>query len=422
MKKFKLQIVGILGALVIATVVSLISLSYYEFRSESIKLTKFLLRADNDKIKTELIEKFNGYKRTLSFVDASPEDFSRGQLSMHLVSQLQTLYNIQKDITNGIFIFKKNGDLYDQNGKKLDVNVKSLDREYYDGIFNQGKTFFVSTPYISSTNNKKVFGVTYKINPDTAILSSIYLDAVLGHLTNKEGMFIYSTDGTILSSQYKDLLGKNIFSERPHYKSFNKNNPELSYSIKVNNEEDDFTAFWNQLEINDWNFVTYIKDSKIKEAANSQLKSSVMIGVLSLLIVILILLFVVNTLILKPVGGAPEEIATMMEKMAEGDLTQELKKSGQETGIYRSLIHLSEELSQLVKTSHNISENVSAASQELNTVMENTLENSEHELDQVEQISTAINELSSTSLEVSDKAVMAEDERKKHRAMSKKGN
>lgn len=52
---------------------------------------------------------------------------------------------------------------------------------------------------------------------------------------------------------------------------------------------------------------------------------------------------------------------------------------------------------------------MASASQELNNVMNDSLANGQQEMAQVEQISTAINELSSTSMEVSDKAVMAEE-------------
>jgi methyl-accepting chemotaxis protein len=102
-----------------------------------------------------------------------------------------------------------------------------------------------------------------------------------------------------------------------------------------------------------------------------------------------------------------------MEKMATGDLTQNLSSTGKETGIYLSLVNLSTQLATLIKTSHSISENVSSAAQELNVVMTDTQNNAQSELQQMEQVSTAINELSSTSQEVSDKAVMAEEEARK---------
>jgi methyl-accepting chemotaxis protein len=73
---------------------------------------------------------------------------------------------------------------------------------------------------------------------------------------------------------------------------------------------------------------------------------------------------------------------------------------------------LSSQLSELIGKSSEVSDSVSSSSEELNVVMSETLTNMEHEKDQVDQIATAIYELSSTSQEVSDKAVSAEEETK----------
>lgn len=115
---------------------------------------------------------------------------------------------------------------------------------------------------------------------------------------------------------------------------------------------------------------------------------------------------------LKPVGGAPEEIALLMGKISEGDLTLNLKKTGKETGIYLSLVELSGKLTDLITNSHGLSESVSSSANELNAVMNETLGNAQNELKQAELVTTAITELSSTSKDVSDKAILAEEETK----------
>jgi methyl-accepting chemotaxis protein len=70
----------------------------------------------------------------------------------------------------------------------------------------------------------------------------------------------------------------------------------------------------------------------------------------------------------------------------------------------------------MIRQSLEIAESVSSSSQELNMVMTDTMKNMSDEQQQVEQISTAIYELSSTSQEVSSKAVDAEDETKSSRS------
>lgn len=421
MNKFRLQIMGTLSTLIVLTIIILVTLSYSDFRTESITLNKSLLHAENEKIEAELLERFSAYQRTLSSVSVSAGDVSDRGLSSNIISQLNAIYNVQRDISDGVFLFRKNGDIYTKDGKKIDVNVKTLNRQYYDALFNDNRTFFVSEPFISATTKEEVVGAAYKLNADVAILSAINFDAVLGSVANRKSMFMYMRDGTIISAPYPELLGKNVFQERPTYKQFNENTPELSYMATTNGEKRSFTAFWTLLEINGWNFVTFTTDASIEKGATDSLISSLVIGLVCLIIVSLILLFFVNKLIIKPVGGAPDEIAALMKEMADGNLTQNIQPMGKETGIYLSLINLTQQLSQLIRTSHKISGNVSTSSSELNLVMESSLKNSEHEQNQVEQISTAISELSSTSMEVSDKAVLAEEETRKAQSNVQQG-
>jgi methyl-accepting chemotaxis protein len=411
--KFKLQIVGTLSLIIIAIVATIISLSYNSFKAESVDLNKALLRERNATIDAGLGEKISGYRHMLSSVDVSAIDLSNGGLSSNAIVQLEALFRIQSTISDGIYLFTRGGDIYNVKGEKLGFNVKSLNRVYYDAIFNQDSAFFISPPFKSAVTGKEVLGMASKINDSVAVLSNLYLDVVLEESILRKDMFMYTSDGTILVAPYAGFIGKNIFTERPLYKQFNASNPELSYHAEVNGENTAFTAFWGVLDVTGWGYVTFIRDSVIEEGADSQLLSDILIGFISLIVAVFVLLFVMHKLVIKPVGGAPNDIATLMENMVNGDLTQNLKQTGKETGIYLSLINLSNQLTKLIKNSHSISENVSSASQELNVVMNDTQGNAQDELAQVEQIATAINQLSSTSQEVSHKAVQAEQETKK---------
>jgi len=413
MNKFKLQIIGTLSLIIIAIVATLISLSYNAFKGESVDLNRALLREKNVTIKAGLVEKFNGYRQMLSSINISTAEITTGGLSLNAIAQLKALSRAQSTISDGVFLFTKTGDIYNVAGEKLGFNVKTLNRAYYNAIFNKSSAFFVSPPFNSAVTGKEVLGMALKVNDSIAILSTIYLESVLEASVNRKDMFMYTSDGTVLISPYPELIGKNIFTERPLYKQFNANTHELSYTAEINGEEVDFTSFWSMLDVTEWGYVTFIRDSVIEKGADSQLNEGILTGVISLIAAVLVLLVVVDKLVLKPVGGAPSDIAALMEKMAGGDLTQSLNKTDKETGIYFSLINLSNQLTGLIQNSHSISENVSSASQELNTVMNHTQSNAQNELAQMEQISTAINELSTTSQEVSSKAIEAEEETRK---------
>ncbi|MCC9650232.1 methyl-accepting chemotaxis protein [Vibrio sp. MA64] len=413
MNEFKVRILGTIGAIIAFIVVTLITISFMSFKSESIALNKHVLKERNATIEQNLTQKIEGYRSVLSGVKASKSDIMAEGLSDRVIVQLQMLYRTQAQFIEGAYLIDVEGGIYNVNGDKLDFNVRDLGRSYYKAMFNEGKTFFFSAPFTSAVTNREIVVMAYKIDSNVAVITSVYQDSLLESVADRTDIFLYAEDGTILVAPHSELRGKDIFQERPHYRGFSTNAPELSYNAVVNGDDIAFTAFWTELDIAGWKFVSFIKDAEIEKGADKQLITSAIVGVVSLLVALSILLATVNKLVLKPVGGTPNEISGLMEQMANGDFTQRIQSTGRETGIYQSLIKLSNQLSELITNTHGISENVSSASEELNVIMNDTKHNAQKELSQVEQISTAITELSSTSQEVSQQALVAEEEARK---------
>ncbi|MEA5373570.1 methyl-accepting chemotaxis protein [Vibrio parahaemolyticus] len=410
MNEFKVRILGTIGAIIAFIVVALIAISFMSFKNESIELNKQVLQEKNATIEENLSRRIEGYRSVLSGVKASKADITDEGLSERAIIQLEMLFRTQTQFIEGAYLIDVEGGIFNAKGEKLDFNVRDLGRNYYKAVFNEGKTFFFSPPFVSAVTNREIVVMAYKIDNSIAVITSVYLDSFLESVAERKDMFLYTEDGTILAAPYPGLRGKNIYQELPLYKSFSASTPEMNYSKVVEGDDTAFTAFWTQLDIGGWKLVSFIKDAEIKKGADSQLVTSAIVGTISLIIGLSILLVTVNKLVLVPVGGAPTEIAGLMEKMANGDFTQRITPTGNETGIYQSLIKLSNQLSELIQNTHSISENVASASEELNAVMNDTKSNAQEELSQVEQISTAITELSSTSQYVSQLALVAERE------------
>ncbi|MDP2500196.1 MULTISPECIES: methyl-accepting chemotaxis protein [Vibrio] len=410
MHKFKLQVIGSMVLIITMIILIIASLNFWSFHNESIRLNKEILHEKNSTINGKMTEKLEIYKHILSSIKIDDDSYRNGSLSSNLTNQLQSIHNIFGNISIGVFLFDREGSLYDMSGKITEVNVKKIQRDYFIETFEKGKEFYVSKPYTSSTSGEVVFGIVYKINEDIAIISSIKKGSILKDIIGRDDVFLYTEEGTIITSPNKEQVGSNIFLENPTFKKFDNNHPELSYTNRIGRKDVDYTAFWSKLDINGWEYVIFTKDNIINKGVNDQVFISILTGLLCIISSIGILFFIIHILVLKPVGGSPKDIALLMESMAKGNLRQNIKKTGNETGIYRSLINFSEQLSNLIKNSHGIAENVSSASQQLTVVMSDTIQNVQYELSQVEQISTAINELSTSSLEVSDKATMAEEE------------
>ena len=297
MNKFNLKISVTLGVLIFIIVAALITVGFISFKNESVELNKQVLMAKNAAIEASLVEKFDGYRSILSGVKASKADIVNDKLSSNAIIQLQMLYRTQQNFFEGAYLIDVGGGIYNFKGEKLSFNVKELGRSYYQAMFRDKKTFFVSASFKSAVTDKDIVVMAYKIDNSVAVITSIYLDSLLVDVAQRKDMFLYSEDGTILSAPYPGFRGESIYTKRPLYKGFSSQSPELHYSATVNGQEVRFTAFWTELDINGWMFVTFIRDSVIEEGADTQLLVSAFIGVACLLIALGVLLVTVNNLV-----------------------------------------------------------------------------------------------------------------------------
>lgn len=408
MKKFRLQVTLALGAIIASIILVIALLDFLAFRAESIELNKQVITEKNLALEAAISEKFLSYESVLASIKIQNHIPGTDRLSDSNASSLEDVYNVLKNRVNGVYLFDTTGAVYKADGKKQKSNYKK--RSYYNALFNEGQSFFVSTPYTNKNNGKRSIAIAYKVNQNVALSATLHLDIILSEIQKRPDLFIYAYTGKIVMSPGQTLFGKQIQEERPEFTNLTEQNPEYSYSGELQGENLQVRAFWGNEPVSNWDYVTMIDESVITQSAQSQLLWSLLIGFICFVIACVILLIAMNKLVLKPVGGAPEEIAGLMEKMATGDINIHQQQGHTNTGIYRSLIGFSNQLSGLVKNSLGISERVSSASEELNAVMNDTLTNIEQEKLQVEQISTAINELSSTSQEVSSKAISAEEQ------------
>ena len=410
MKKFKLQVIFALGTIVAVIIVIIALLDFLAFKAESTELNKELLREKNATLEAGISEKFENYRLILSSIELEDHIVGAPELSFSNAANMKAVHNLLRKRSNGVYLFDKSGASYRSIGTHTGKNYTG--RSYFKAMFDRNESFYVGSPYMSK--GLRFIAIAYKVNPNVAIMTTIKLDSFLTGIKDRNDLFVYTDNGTIIiaPSYEEETIGKKVFEVRPDYEQFTPEAPELSYKADINGTEKDVTAFWGEMDINGWGYVTFTETSKIVKGANTQLMYSLLIGLVCFIIACVILLVVMEKLVLKPVGGTPEEIARLIEKMAGGDLREKLNSSPKDTGIYRSLVSLSNQLSEIVCNSLKVSESVASSSEELNAVMNDTLNNMESEKQQVEQISTAIYELSTTSQEVSSKAVSAEDETK----------
>ncbi|MGF1700357.1 methyl-accepting chemotaxis protein [Photobacterium makurazakiensis] len=106
------------------------------------------------------------------------------------------------------------------------------------------------------------------------------------------------------------------------------------------------------------------------------------------------------------VGGEPNEISEKIKIISQGDFTLQMK--GDEQGIYRDVLNLADNLKTSFRQSASIADNVASASEELATVMIQANDNANIELEQIENVSSAVNQLTVAANEVSIQAERAQ--------------
>ncbi|RYU65537.1 chemotaxis protein [Aliivibrio finisterrensis] len=246
-----------------------------------------------------------------------------------------------------------------------------------------------------------------------ALQELVYVDNEYIWATDKNLDFIAAPlDPQIIGKKFSDIIG--VEAEN-NLKSQLVNAPGKVVTYSWISTNGDVTTEINSIAVKSqrwhWYLGSGIQDKVIQDMFYAFLTKGIVIGIVINFFVGLLILFCVRkyNLIL---GNDLNNIFTIFDTIANGDLSNSFDVTGKETGIYASMITLNEKLTSVINSSFHISENVTVSSEELTVVMKNIANNTQNELSQVETISTAISELSSTSKEVSLNALQAEDKTK----------
>ncbi|PKH04845.1 methyl-accepting chemotaxis protein [Moritella sp. Urea-trap-13] len=337
--------------------------------------------------------------------NAEPLSVERAvEKTRHFISKIDGVENI--------FIGLKDGRAIEGGGYVANFNAKALNREWYSRIFYDNEKRIITKAYQNALTKKNIISLVvpiYHNNQTVAALSiDIDLDNItqfISSLTSDNQIFVYRADGYVMSSKDPNFLGKNMFQVRPQYEQVNNGISRFKYEV----DDKVVSVVTNKLSVRNWIVASYEYENDINAASHANLIGSLLFLAIAIIVAVVIFYFFIVKYIYAPIGGEPEDISNLMEKMARGDLSA-VSATGQETtGIYASMLILLRELQDVVQQTHAISDNVSSASVELAAVMGEAATNSQHEIAQIEQVATAVNELSSTAAEVSLNASNAED-------------
>lgn len=109
-----------------------------------------------------------------------------------------------------------------------------------------------------------------------------------------------------------------------------------------------------------WGFsiVAAYPESEVKSATRGRMFSILISGVIGSAVIVFLVMFLINKLVLKPLGGEPDDAMTYMRRIAEGELNNEVPvKTGDDSSMMASLRLMQQKLRNMSMSIHdNINE------------------------------------------------------------------
>lgn len=410
MKTLKVKLLVIFVSIVFFISFSISLYGYFNFKNEAINKNYSVMMEKSELISTNLTEKINSYFNVLYSMNIEAKD-DNGHVDENVVIKNMSEINKKLELFSNVFYSDISGKTISIIKGGVDYKFDARVRSWYQRVMNN-EIDVITKAYVDvSGNNVFALSIPIKFNNEivgvlgASIPVSVFSDFI-GDLTLNNRVYVYRKDGYIVSAKRTEVIGQYIEDVRPEYGALSFKNQFITY--KSNNRNDSVSVFSTKEKSHNWTIALYEYDSVILKSSNETLFRSIMLAIVSLSIFSIVIYNVIILFVYRPLGGEPEDIEYIIKQISQGDLTIDLESSEKDTGIYANTIIMIRELKKITSGSYLISENVSAASTELNSVMIESAQNSQLEMTQVEQIATAVSELSSASSEVSSNASAAE--------------
>ena len=138
-----------------------------------------------------------------------------------------------------------------------------------------------------------------------------------------------------------------------------------------------------------------VRNAEAEDIADLTTRVTIIGSLLSILFVGIVSFFLTRG-VQKQIGGEPEVIAEISERIAEGDLTMEMVKTGYETGIYAAMIKMVGNLRNTVEQVANSSELIGTAASEISDGSANLSQRTEEQASSLEETAASMEEMTGT--------------------------
>ncbi|OUS25511.1 methyl-accepting chemotaxis protein ['Osedax' symbiont bacterium Rs2_46_30_T18] len=119
---------------------------------------------------------------------------------------------------------------------------------------------------------------------------------------------------------------------------------------------------------------------------------------------IVVLAYSIAISITRPLGGEPQQMRLVTDKIASGDLSQEFSKDVEHVGVYGAMSRMSKSLQQVIGSIAHVTDELSSAAGQTSSTAEQSNVSLHEQQVNIEGVSGAMTEMSATILQVAENA------------------
>ncbi|QBF82783.1 methyl-accepting chemotaxis protein [Shewanella maritima] len=418
----KTKLTSFIGAL-FALIIFIISLEgYINFRSASVDSFTNKLSSESNLIANAVEEKMMRYFDGLTMISHTMDIDAEGNFDRDkLLAQLSVLH---KDLNVlEAYIGFKSGDTYLPNGQIPNFNAATLKREWYTRGF-ANESHIVTTPYVSS-NGMHVMAVAEPVIRDGKVVAVLCVNigvqeisTFIAGLLELNQVFVSREDGFLLASKFPDHIGKNAFELFPSFKQYSM---AATTTHEIDTELGEVLVANARFDNLGWNAWAWDTLEHIHEPSNAFLWFNLVVAIISLTVAASATYYLVMNLMYRPIGGEPTEIQAIVERVAKGDLSRAGTETGGETGVYAATLEMVSQLKMTLDKINQVSSHLDSSAEDITVIAQGVNKSSEEQMLQLEQTSTAMNEMTVTVDEVARNALQASNSANEANGSSEQG-
>ncbi len=404
----KIKILLLIGLLFSSVIFIISGIAFNNFESVSVKNNTTRIDTQAFLMSKAIEQKMSRYFDVLNVTADITEIDENGLLDINeMLLYLNSLAK-RSDIIEA-YITTKDAKTYSSAQNGLIPNLSTREQEWFIRAMNN-EEHIVTTPY-KNNQGVEVVTIAVPIERDGLILGVLSVNIgvnniteYINELTPKNQLFVSRNDGYLFAAQDLNMIGDNLYNLRPSFKAFQNESRSLHhYNLKGK----EYVVASSRIESLEWTVWSWAAWSDIEEASYANLQTTLLVAFVFILLALYSVYIIIMKLMYRPIGGEPKDIEAIVQKIAQGDLRSVASATGKETGIYKALLVMVNSLKDIVERINTSTAQLNTSSIKMSDSASSVNSSSESQMMQLEQTSTAMNEMTVTVDEVARYALQA---------------